>query len=72
MPAMATHKPSDELRAWLDGLPEGPPWTVDDPAPLIRKAVQHGVTTSLQTTSLPLGSDTETPSPMDRLGQVSS
>lgn len=67
MPGMATQKPSDDLRVWLDSLPEGPPWTADDPDPLIRKAVQHGFTTAHRTTSQPLRSGTETPMTTDGL-----
>lgn len=43
--------PTEDIRAWLDSLPEGPPWTAEDPDPLIRKAVQSGFTMVRPTTS---------------------
>jgi hypothetical protein len=36
---------------WLDDIPEGPPWTANDPDPLVRMAVQLGFTTARPTTS---------------------
>lgn len=44
----------ETIKAWLASQPEGPPWTADDPDPLIRKAVQHGFTMAQPTTSTPL------------------
>lgn len=55
---MSNQQPSKELRDWLDSLPVGPPWMLDDPDPLVSEAVQQGFTTAQPTTSRPLELDT--------------
>ena len=48
---MKPKETKETIEAWLETLPEGPPWTADDPDPLIRKAVQHGFTMAQPATS---------------------
>ena len=54
-----------EIQALLESIPEGPPWTADDPDPLIRLAVRYGFTTGRRTTSVSSTSDMPTPKTMD-------
>ena len=48
---MKPKETKETIEAGLQTLPEGPPWTADDPDPLIRKAVQHGFTMAQPKTS---------------------
>ena len=63
-PELPETRPDETPQEFFDGLvclPEGPPWTADDPDPFVQMAVRSGFTTALPTTSPPSRSDTEPP-----------